>query len=75
MLISKNRLYIIELKVGATEAGSSDLRQAEEYALDLRDFHKASHDLPMSPILCCTSLNKNYTYTFLILICRYSLFV
>jgi len=63
MLISPNRLFIIELKVGATEVGSLDLRQAEEYALDLRDFHRASHDLPMSPILCCTNLKKNYTQT------------
>ena len=49
--------------MGGTEAGSLDLRQAEEYALDLRDFHKASHDLPMSPILCCTSLIKDNTDT------------
>lgn len=58
ILISKNRLYIIELKVGATEAENEDIRQIEEYALDLRDFHKASHSLPMSPLLCCTKLNS-----------------
>lgn len=56
VLASPKRLYVIELKVGATEVEGADLRQAEEYALDLRDFHKASHSLPMTPILCCTDL-------------------
>ncbi len=57
VLISPTRIFIIELKVGASEAESADMRQVEEYALDLRDFHKASHDLSMSPILCCTELS------------------
>ncbi len=59
MLITKKQLYIVELKVGATKAESEDIRQVEEYALDLRDFHKASHTLQMSPLLCCTGLAKN----------------
>lgn len=58
MLISRKQLYIIELKVGATDVENEDIRQVEEYALDLRDFHKASHTLSMSPFLCCTELAK-----------------
>jgi DUF2075 family protein len=60
IIVSTNRLYIVELKVGATEVESADIRQVEDYALDLRDFHKASHSLSMSPILCCTELSRNH---------------
>jgi len=56
MLISTSRIYVVEFKIGAMEKNSSDIRQVEEYAFDLRDFHKASHKLPISPILCCTKL-------------------
>ncbi|MBN1683788.1 DUF2075 domain-containing protein, partial [Candidatus Bathyarchaeota archaeon] len=58
ILVSKTRLFLIELKVGSDEITSSDIRQTEEYALDLRDFHKASHQLKMSPILCYTELSS-----------------
>lgn len=58
ILISTNRLFLIELKVGPDEVTSTDIRQTEEYALDLRDFHKASHHLNMTPILCYTELSS-----------------
>jgi len=56
VLIAHDRIFIIELKIGALEATGQDARQVEEYALDLRDFHRASHSAPMIPILCCTNL-------------------
>lgn len=56
ILVSKHCIYVVELKIGASEVGSSDIRQVEEYALDLRDFHKGSHNRVIFPILCCTDL-------------------
>jgi len=57
VLVSQRCIYVVELKVGAHEAGSTDIRQVEEYALDLRDFHKESHNRVIRPILCCTKLS------------------
>ena len=56
VLIARDLLIVVELKVGAKHAELADIHQVEEYALDLRDFHKASHDLRMQPLLCCTEL-------------------
>jgi len=60
VLVSPQMVFVVEFKVGADEAAGADIRQVEEYALDLRDFHKASHDIFICPILCCTELNKSY---------------
>ncbi len=56
VLISQQCIYVVEFKVGANDAGSEDIRQVEEYVLDLRDFHKESHSRIICPILCCTEL-------------------
>lgn len=56
VLLARDLVFAVELKVGAKEATAADKHQAEEYALDLRDFHRASHDLRIQPILCCTEL-------------------
>ena len=56
VLISLNSIFIVEFKIGAAEANSSDIRQVEEYALDLRDFHKESANRVICPVLCCTEL-------------------
>jgi hypothetical protein len=56
VLVSKHCIYVVELKVGASEVNGTDIRQVEEYALDLRDFHKESHRHVIYPILCCTAL-------------------
>ena len=58
VVVARDFLFVVELKVGADRAEVSDISQAEEYALDLRDFHKASHGLKMQPVLCCTDLSK-----------------
>ena len=54
LLVAPQVLVVIELKVGADQFHSSDRQQVEEYALDLRDFHEFSHDIPILPVLWCT---------------------
>jgi len=62
VLVSDCQIFVVEFKVGAREADTAGLRQVEEYALDLRDFHGASHNLPLVPILCCTEILKEVPF-------------
>jgi hypothetical protein len=54
VLLCGQSIVVVEFKVGATSYQSSDLRQVEDYALDLRDFHEASNDRTIIPVLCAT---------------------
>ena len=54
VLVCGQRVVVIEFKVGATTYQAADIRQVEDYALDLRDFHEASHKLNIIPVLCAT---------------------
>lgn len=60
LLLSPAAIIVIELKVGETQFQSSDRRQVEEYALDLRDFHSASSGMNIVPVLWCTEANSTY---------------
>ncbi len=44
-------VFPIECKVGEREFHRSDYNQAWDYGLDLRNFHLASHEVPLFPIL------------------------
>lgn len=43
-------VFVVEFKVGAAAYDSSSLDQCWDYALDLKNFHAASHDLPIVPM-------------------------
>lgn len=47
-------VFVIEFKVGCREYLEADMNQVWDYALDLKYFHEASHDLPIIPILVAT---------------------
>lgn len=47
-------VFAIEFKVGDRSFERSALDQAWDYALDLKNFHEASHELPIVPILIAT---------------------
>jgi hypothetical protein len=55
VLLAGNRVLVIEFKVGGDSYQTADIQQVEDYALDLRDFHEASHHLCIFPILCTTN--------------------
>ncbi len=44
----------IEFKCGETRYLTADYNQAWDYALDLKNFHQASHDAPIFPLLVAT---------------------
>jgi hypothetical protein len=51
VILSPNGAIVIELKTGAFKFDAVDKRQAIEYAQDLRDFHAASKDEILFPVL------------------------
>ena len=62
VVISDHFLLVVELKVGETDFNSVDIRQVEEYALDLRDFHEHSSEIPIIPLLWCTQAQTPAEY-------------
>lgn len=55
VLATAGLIFVIEFKVGAKRYNASDLDQVWDYALDLKNFHEASHNLNIVPILVATS--------------------
>lgn len=47
-------VFVIEYKVGAKAFLRSDIDQVHDYALEFKNFHKASHDAKIIPILVAT---------------------
>ena len=47
-------VFVIEFKVGATEFDYSAVTQAWDYALDLKNFHSASHSAAIVPLVVAT---------------------
>jgi hypothetical protein len=47
-------IFVLEFKVNESEFTSSATDQVCDYALDLKNFHETSHDLPIAPVLIAT---------------------
>jgi hypothetical protein len=47
-------VFAVEFKVGAAQFDRAAIEQVWDYALDLKNFHEASHSLPIVPILVAT---------------------
>jgi hypothetical protein len=52
--IIQSVIFVLEFKVNETEFPPSALDQVCDYALDLKNFHETSHNLPIAPILIAT---------------------
>lgn len=52
ILIANDRILVIEFKFGMARYEAAAKWQADDYALNLRDFHAASHERYIVPILC-----------------------
>lgn len=52
--IIKNVIFILEFKVGEKEFLSINIDQVLDYALDLKNFHKTSHEHLIAPVLIAT---------------------
>jgi hypothetical protein len=54
VLVTDRAILVLEFKHGARAFEPQDLRQAEDYGLDLHDFHAGSRAHPVLPILVAT---------------------
>ena len=54
VLLLGSVVFVLEFKVGATVPTAEALEQVWDYGLDLKNFHEASHGLPIAPILIPT---------------------
>lgn len=59
VVISGPAIFPIEFKVGEASFPNSALNQAWDYGLDLKNFHRASHEVPVLPILVCTDADHS----------------
>ncbi len=59
ILIFSGVVFVIEFKVGETQYQKADIDQCVDYALDLKNFHVGSYDVPIVPILVATDAPDN----------------
>ena len=58
ILIVGHVLFVVEFKVGESDFPPAALDQVWDYALDLKHFHEASHDLCIAPVLIPTKADR-----------------
>ena len=58
VLLLHGIVFVLEFKVGAKEYLRQDLEQVWDYALDLKNFHEASRNLTIVPILVATDADS-----------------
>ncbi len=54
-------IFVLEFKIGESEFASHSIDQVFDYALDLKNFHEASHDKHIAPILIATNAKCKLT--------------
>lgn len=59
VVIVNGVVFVLEFKVGADSFERGDRDQAWDYALDLKNFHQASHLRPIVPVLVCTKAERS----------------
>ena len=58
IILTEKCVLVIEFKVNSRTFDSADIDQVYDYALDLKNFHAGSHNLPIIPILIATSADR-----------------
>lgn len=59
VVISGSVVFPIEFKAGESRYSRDAINQAWDYALDLKNFHRASHDVALLPILVATGASES----------------
>jgi len=62
VVLSGAVVFVIEFKVGEKHYTRADLDQVWDYALDLKNFHEASHAVPVLPVLVATEASTGDRY-------------
>jgi len=58
VVLAKGCIFVLEFKVGEEVFTREAVNQVWDYALDLKNFHRASHQAPIIPILICTEAKQ-----------------
>lgn len=58
IIVTGSVVLVIEFKVGAHNFDKYAVDQVYDYALDLKNFHRGSHSLPLVPILISTAAHS-----------------
>ena len=61
LIIIKNIVFVVEFKVRERLFLNNDIEQVWDYALDLKNFHKTSHNVVLVPVLIATDAKNSYT--------------
>lgn len=61
LIVIKHVVFVIEFKVGESQFLNHNIEQVWDYALDLKNFHKSSHNAVLVPILIATEATKSFT--------------
>ncbi|MEA5126923.1 MAG: DNA/RNA helicase domain-containing protein [Proteiniphilum sp.] len=67
LIIIKNIVFVVEFKVGESHFLNSHIEQVWDYALDLKNFHKTSHNAVLVPVLIATESKTSFTFTEIVL--------
>lgn len=59
VLITGPAVFVLEFKCGEGKYRRNHLEQAWDYALDLKNFHRGSHDAPIFPVLIATEARES----------------
>lgn len=54
VIVAQGVIFVVEFKVGAQSFERYAITQVHDYALDLKNFHRGTHHLPVVPILIPT---------------------
>lgn len=60
LVIIKDTVFVIEFKVGESKFHNQNIEQVWDYALDLKNFHKPSHQALLVPILVATEAEHSF---------------
>jgi hypothetical protein len=60
LVLIENIVFVIEFKVGEHKYLRSNIEQAWDYALDLKNFHEPSHKAVLAPILVATEAKQSF---------------
>ncbi len=60
LLIIDSVVFVLEFKVGESKYHAYQMEQVWDYALDLKNFHKPSHQAVIAPILIATEAKQSF---------------
>jgi hypothetical protein len=64
VLLLAGTVFVVEFKVGSDTFDRAAIDQVHDYALDLKNFHRGSHNLPIVPVLIATRGNPAWPVNF-----------